>query len=221
MVGEIATGISALKTAFDIAKNISDMAKGKAVNDAVISLQEHIILAQKSALDAQSHEAAQLARIGELEKEIAQLKEWDAQLKQYELKEVHVGALAYVPKPNTDEAKTPHWLCVDCADHGRKSILQDVGRTKNNRESRYQCPSCKSAILVHWSLSPSELAKSERPKDIKLSGVECPYCDGGTALLNERPHPTFADAGIKEHELECVECQKTVIREFDPKNGYS
>ena len=48
MVGEVFAGLSALKTAFDIAKGLKDIDDATRRNAAVIELQEKILLAQET-----------------------------------------------------------------------------------------------------------------------------------------------------------------------------
>jgi hypothetical protein len=62
MVGEAIAGLSALKTAFDLAKGLKDIDDAVRKNVIAIELQERILAGQQA-------QAALLERIGTLEKE--------------------------------------------------------------------------------------------------------------------------------------------------------
>ncbi len=73
---EVATGLSSLKAAFDIAKGLNALSDAVALNDAKIGLQGAILEAQSGLLAAQEAQTANLRRVGELEDEIVRLKDW-------------------------------------------------------------------------------------------------------------------------------------------------
>jgi len=52
------------------------------------------------------------------------------------------------------------------------------------------------------------------------SGRECPICGASMKVLGEFPHPQFAFAGRKVHDMECPECGHKTRRDFDPGKGY-
>jgi hypothetical protein len=88
MVGEVFAGISALKTAFDIAKGLKDIDDATRRNAAVIELQEKI-------LSAQSEQASLVDTVGQLKGRVAQLEAWDADKQRYVLTDLGGGRLAY------------------------------------------------------------------------------------------------------------------------------
>jgi hypothetical protein len=93
MLGEAAMGLSALKTAFDLAKGLKDIDNATNRNAAVIELQEKILAARE-------HQSALLDRVGALEAEVAGFKTWDAEKQRYELQPIGDGAVAYMLKPD-------------------------------------------------------------------------------------------------------------------------
>jgi Zn ribbon nucleic-acid-binding protein len=52
------------------------------------------------------------------------------------------------------------------------------------------------------------------------SGRECPICGASMKVINELPHPQFAFAGRKVHDMECLECGHKTRRDFEPGKGY-
>jgi hypothetical protein len=84
----IAEAVTSLKTASDIAKTLIGLHDSHAIQAKVVELNGIIISAQTSAIAAQSNQFTLLQRIGELEKEIANLEAWTAEKERYELKGV-------------------------------------------------------------------------------------------------------------------------------------
>lgn len=153
MIGEISAGYASLKTALDIAKGLNAANTQVQINEAKIALQQLILDAQQSLSLANESQAVSAKRISELEKEIADLKAWDAEAEKYELKEVSFGAMAYVPKPDTDAAKTAHWLCANCFEQKKKSYLQISAQLGSNRV--YKCRGCDGHVAIQCGVSPS------------------------------------------------------------------
>lgn len=146
MVAEVYAGLSAFKAMFDMAKGLKDINDATIRNGAVIELQEQI-------LSAQSAQSALAERVGELEKEVACLKTWNAEKKKYELKDVGSGSFVYARKEGAKPTETPHWLCTNCYEDGKKSILlrADIG----GHEKLWVCYQCKSHIDLYYTITPS------------------------------------------------------------------
>lgn len=137
---------SSLQAATEITKAIVGLRDAAAINSKVIELQGVILSAQSSAMAAQSDQFALLQRVRDLEEQAASAKTWDTESQQYELQEVATRVFAYVPKPNSEASKTPHWLCANCYSQKRKSFFQFAMSSPIG--DVYQCHSCgtKSAI---------------------------------------------------------------------------
>lgn len=91
MVAEVYAGLSAFKAMFDLAKGLKDINDATIRNAAFIELQEKI-------LGAQEAQTSLIQRIGELEKEVADSKSWEAQKQRYQLKRYDPGVFFYVLK---------------------------------------------------------------------------------------------------------------------------
>lgn len=155
-MGSIAALVGSLKTAGDITKAVIDLRDGQMIQAKVIELQGVILTAQSSALSAQQDQFAMLEKVRSLEQKVAQLEQWDAEAEQYEFKQIDTGSFAYMKKPDADGSTPPHWLCVHCFDHKKKSVLQYKERTKDNRSSIWACVACKSTIITHWTRKPGD-----------------------------------------------------------------
>jgi hypothetical protein len=137
MVAEVFAGISAFKSMLDIAKSIKDMNDVAARQGAVIELREQI-------LTAQTAQFALIEQVSTLKTNLAKFETWDAEKQQYELKDLGLGAFAFMLKPEARGAKPPHWVCTNCYADRRISIIQFT--TKRSEGSSYLCPSCSSTI---------------------------------------------------------------------------
>jgi hypothetical protein len=145
MVGEAFAGLSALKTAFDIAKGLKDIDDATRRNAAVIELQEKL-------LTAQSAQAALLEQVGELEKEVARLKAWEADKKRYQLADIGNGVVALALKPAMSNGEPTHYLCANCAAKGQKSYLQP--HMRGSYYEQYKCNGCGFEIGIDKGTPP-------------------------------------------------------------------
>lgn len=116
VVAETIGGLSALKTAFDMSKALQGIHDAVAHDRAVIELQKEI-------LSAQAAQFTLIEQVGDLEKEVARLKAWDADKQRYKLTELRPGAIAYALKEGMDNGEPAHKLCAACYEAGFKSYL--------------------------------------------------------------------------------------------------
>ena len=121
MAGEIFAGLTAIKTAFDIAKGLKDIDDAASRNAAVIELQGKI-------LDAQSGQAALIETVGALKARVAELEAWDADKKRYKLTDLGAGMSAYTLKEGMENGEPPHYLCAACYNEGHKSLTATAAR---------------------------------------------------------------------------------------------
>ena len=138
MVGEVLIGINALKAAFDLSKGLKDIDDRVRLNSAVMDLQEKILTAQQS-------QTSLMETVGDLEKEVAALKAWDADKQRYELKDLGKGFYAHVLKQGMENGEDPHALCTNCYQKGFKSVLQSSGHVMVVERS-WDCHGCKSKV---------------------------------------------------------------------------
>lgn len=122
------------KAALDIAKGINALGSEVERNQAVIEIQRHVMDSNASLMEAQQAYSASLKRIGELELQIVQLKSWDVESHRYELADTGQGSLAYRLKQGMENDEPSHWICPNCYQQGKKSILKKealpVGRAE-------------------------------------------------------------------------------------------
>lgn len=145
----LASAATALKAAFDISKVALNLRDEAMIRAKVTEMQGEISAALASAITAQTDQMAMLERVRELEKEVANLKAWDAEKTRYELKEVGPGAFARCVKPAAKGADPPHCICPTCYERRQAIPLQApswaVQRDRGGDTSR-SCPACGTTV---------------------------------------------------------------------------
>jgi len=146
VAGELFAGLSAFKSMYDSAKALKDINDAAIRNGAVIELQEKILAARQA-------QTALLDRVGELEREVAGLKAWNAEKERYELREVSPDVLAYTPKKDKAQGEPFHMLCANCYQCGEKSILQATQELRMRRRVHH-CLRCKAEYEMAYVPRP-------------------------------------------------------------------
>jgi hypothetical protein len=143
----IASALTALKAAKDIAQAMMGLRGGQAFQAKLIEFQSKLIDANSSALAAQEERTALLQTISSLEAEVARLKAWDAEKNRYELKKLERGGFAYLLKPAEANGTPVHAICPNCYERGVKSHLQPNGELQVHNHS-WNCPSCPTKVMA-------------------------------------------------------------------------
>jgi DNA-directed RNA polymerase subunit RPC12/RpoP len=141
----IQSAVSSLKTAGDIAKGFLQLKSIADVQGKVIELQSAILGAQTSALAAQSEQATMIQRVRDLEEEVRNVKAWEEAKQRYSLYEPTAGSFVYALKENSGSPEPSHWICTNCYENNKRSILQlkSIGKV-----DQYVCPHCYSEVLA-------------------------------------------------------------------------
>lgn len=161
MVGivEISAGLNSLKLAKDIVQALNGAQNAVAINQVKLDLQSAILDAQQGLFSAQEAQSAAAKRIADLEQEIVRLKDWSAERERYQLVDVGTGAFAFMPKVGMENGQPAHWLCANCFEHGRKSVIQFKGQGKEaggrQDECLWGCDTCKGSFRTSWGARPN------------------------------------------------------------------
>lgn len=139
----IQSAIAGLKTASDIAKGILDLKITTEVGGKVAELQNVILTAQESAFAANAAQSEMAEEIRALKDEMVRIKAWEAQKNRYQMESPWAGAVVYALKDSMKGTEPHHWICAQCYEDGKRSILQY--RPKPGEKARYVC-SCGFAI---------------------------------------------------------------------------
>jgi Zn finger protein HypA/HybF involved in hydrogenase expression len=149
-MGSVAALATSLQSAVEIAKALVGLREAAAIRDKAIELQSVIMSAQANALTAQREQFVLSDRVRELEEQIAEMQEWEEEKQRYGLKQISNGAFAYAVKMGMLEGEPEHWLCQRCFEDGKKSVLQEHGRSDKANGWKYECPRCSAYIIVNF-----------------------------------------------------------------------
>jgi hypothetical protein len=142
MVGEAFAGLSALKSAFDLARGLKDIDDATRRNAAVIELQEKLLIGRAVQADL-------LERMRTLEEKVASFDTWEVEKKRYELTRFGTG-FAYSVRPEAQGDEPPHQICANCFARGNKSFLAQVpnnlARQHLGMGTAHRCSECKAEV---------------------------------------------------------------------------
>jgi len=141
MYAEIVAAVQSTKTLAELLKAAHSLSNYSELLTAVTTVQMKLTDAIASELASQEKQAALAERVRELEKQIAEVENWEAQMQRYALFEFPTKALAYALKPGMEQGQPMHYLCTSCVDKKQKSTLQPNGRY-------LRCPVCKIDIAT-------------------------------------------------------------------------
>jgi hypothetical protein len=145
MYAEIATAVSSVKTISDLTSLILKSKITDAVRENSIELQSAVIALQTAIVGIQAQNQELLNENNRLKQQLIDLKKWETDAAEYELKEVAPGVFAYAFKSTPKSTSPPHWLCANCYEKKEKSILQQ-GRKSGPLGTPLDCPRCKTYL---------------------------------------------------------------------------
>ena len=127
------TGLAtSIRAAVEITRAMKDVHDSNLLQTKTFELTREILAAQGYAMEAVAAQSALQQRVRQLEEEKAKLEAWNIEKQRYELKSIQNGVTVYALKPGMENGEEKHYICTNCYQHGRKSILQreqlDVGR---------------------------------------------------------------------------------------------
>lgn len=137
------TAVSELTKAIVNGK-IDDKVKAKAseLNTSILALQGSLF-----ELQSENHELLKLK--SDLEHQLMELSNWEEEAKRYELHALCSGVFVYALKKEEQLTEPPHYLCPNCHQERRKSILQCLGTTYDGTTHRCPNPSCNAEFTNH------------------------------------------------------------------------
>lgn len=166
-MGSIATALSGLKTAGEIAKALFELKSDAQRQAKVIELQSVILAAQSSAISAQSDQFTMLDEIRAAKEELAKIKAWETEKQRYQLVSPHAGSMVYAVKRAMSNGEPPHYLCANCFKQGKASPVNDMPPpSSKDRWHAWYCPNCKSSPLTGYAgpVPPKYAEDFETPK---------------------------------------------------------
>lgn len=129
---EISAALSAMNAAWTGLKGAIAVRDERQIAAALQSLQEKMLEMTISASQVAEQSASQAEKLyavqGELRDTLERLRQAEAKAAkdaEYVLSELASGVWAYKHQPSVDAGKPPHYLCANCMNAGKHSVLQE------------------------------------------------------------------------------------------------
>ena len=128
----------------EIAKGLKLSYDAHTIIQAQSDILEQLLAIQFDTLTLQEKHLALINEKEELAKKLVQFEQWEKTESEYELREINRGKFVYSPKNFQQSGKQTHWLCTQCWNYRKKSILQMSYHSES--DAQYICPQCKFSI---------------------------------------------------------------------------
>ena len=151
VIAEASAVVASIKATIEIAKGLKASYDAKTITQAQTQILEHLLALQVDALALQEKHSVLIHEKEELKKKLMEFEQWRKTESEYELKEIKSGKFAYALKKSQQSEVPPHWLCINCWDDRKKSILQKSQRgfiAGGNSSTNYICPRCKFSFVI-------------------------------------------------------------------------
>lgn len=143
----ILAATNSLKVAGQIAIGLMNLKSTTEVQAKAIELNQQILAAQHELFAANASQSALVERIRELERQVMQMKDWEAQKQRYQLKAPFARSLVYALQKAMSNGEPPHYLCTRCYEDGKRSILQNA---LSSQWTVFACSICKTQVHTGW-----------------------------------------------------------------------
>ena len=143
--GSLLTGLATL------GKTASELFSAKSTNERqtlFAEFQKGMAQANADTLAQIQTSLALLERNRELEQQIVNFKNWEAESKRYRLVDPGARGVVYALKESMKNGDPPHYLCTTCYHAGKKSLLGTT--VVNNLHHPFlTCPVCETAVELN------------------------------------------------------------------------
>jgi len=148
-VADFSAMFTSLRAVVDLTKLIVNAHDAAIRREKGFELQDQIIAAPDRIIAVQTAHTALIGRVGELEKEVADLRAWDAEKQKYKLTKLSqwTDVLGYMLKEQASAGEPAHFLCANCFEDRVKSILQPEDRMVPYAAVLF-CPRCGTELYT-------------------------------------------------------------------------
>ncbi|EGK3941502.1 TPA: hypothetical protein N7B85_001128 [Escherichia coli] len=157
----------AIKSAVGAAREIQNLTVDYAVKEKTHILLDKLMDVQMQQMSLQELLIAAKEKIVELENEKVKQENWAAEAASYELYQPMRGTLVYRSKLSADTDQSPVYICPNCYEQKRKSILQAEGlviKPGLGRAVNMVCSHCRVSYLFNRNALEARLpAEDENP----------------------------------------------------------
>ena len=143
---ELQAAYTSVTTLTKLLKAANSLSNYNEIVGAISEVNTKLMQAQTAGMAALEKQQAQASRISDLEKELTNLKNWEAEASNYETLEVARGVFAYVIKGNVKRMTSAEKLCSNCFLQNKKSFLQE---SREHRDYCLACHRCNAKVIFH------------------------------------------------------------------------
>lgn len=146
---EISSAIQIINTLVDFTKSVHAGNVDAAVRQKAAELTDSIIALQNSILSLQS-ESYELREVNrQLKEQLMQVTNWDNEADRYELQSLCDGVEVYALKIDKAGREPYHYICPNCYQKRRKSIIQRMSKESSGVVFKCQQQDCGSIFIDH------------------------------------------------------------------------
>ena len=154
---EINAAIQSLKVVSDCLNANKELTNYNELVAAVSEVSAKLTNANSVALASQEKQSFLSDKVRELEQQITEFENFEAELQKYEPYQFTTGSLAFVQKEGVQGINSRHYLCDNCASNHQISRMQPDG-FYNEKSYFLKCHKC--SLFIQTSPSSSALLGS-------------------------------------------------------------
>jgi hypothetical protein len=141
-MGETAL-ILMFKSALEGLGSLQKMTRTVDIQAKTQELYQIIVAGQTSALEQTIQQQRMLQEISELKEKLRQVEGWETEKQRYDLIEFPMGSFAYILKKEAAHGEPIHYICANCYQKSKKSILH---KSDGMLGVSFQCNECKNTF---------------------------------------------------------------------------
>ncbi|MEJ0063089.1 MAG: hypothetical protein WDO70_07780 [Alphaproteobacteria bacterium] len=164
---EITAALTSLKAAKDVAQAMVTLRDHEAFQSKLFEFQSKIIDAQNAVLAANDERTGLITHINDLEKQLADMQAWEIEKGKYELKNLTQGSngqpsiFVYSYKERAEPPEPSHYICANCYQNRKKSILQTEPRNPGRCDVLI-CHECLGEMYLHGQWMPEHAGRKRK-----------------------------------------------------------
>ena len=151
-ITDMTSAAQALRAISEIVSGIASSRKSSELRPQIEQLSQLVLTASHFAVASQTNEMELRTLVRKLEKELEELRDFRAEKNNYELQNLGGMALVYALKADISREQQRHWLCCNCWENDKKSLLQGHEFVRGDRI--WKCPACNAEVRIPARQTP-------------------------------------------------------------------
>lgn len=141
--GTLSAALGSAQAAGAMIKSLAGMKSAVDINAKAIELQGVILSLQGDIGNAIAAQAQLAQENQQLKNQLAEIERFHGEAANYNIFQPWPGILVYARKDSVQRSSPPHYLCANCYQNNKKSILQQVLK---NHMLNFTCSSCQVSL---------------------------------------------------------------------------